>query len=95
MSKNSEILNNWNKDISNYPHLKFDEAVCLYKQGKRNEVICGTLYKIYDFVSKDVLKKINNSSYDLEDIISSVTVAWIEVLDEGILEKVIKIDDYL
>jgi hypothetical protein len=93
---NSEILNNWHKSISIYPKLSIIDAKKLLlqireeqnkilKKEKRDYLICGTLYVIYDFIKYNAFLLLNNSTYDIDDIISTTCEIWIDYLDKEIL----------
>lgn len=96
---NSEILNNWYKSISVYPKLSIidakknlleikEEQNERLKKEKRDYLICGTLYVIYDFIKENDFLLLNNATYDIDDIISTTCEIWIDYLDkEKLLEK--------
>ena len=71
MKNNSDILNNWYKSISIYPKLniidakklllqKREEQNEILKKEKRDYLICGTLYVIYDFIKENDFFLLNN-----------------------------------
>lgn len=83
------ILNEWLIQISQYDKLKFNEAQELYKKAliSRNDelrkmymdkVILGTLYVLYNYISRNELLIFSSSFYDMNDIISSFVEVWIE-----------------
>lgn len=88
------ILNEWLIQISQYDKLKFNEAQELYKKAliSRNDelrkmymdkVILGTLYVLYNYISRNELLIFSSSSYDMNDIISSFVEVWIEKIYDG------------
>ena len=96
MKTNSEILNNWYKSISIFPKISIMDAKKILleireekderiKKEKRDYLICGTLYVIYDFIKENDFFLLNNPTYDLDDIISTICEIWIDYLDKEIL----------
>lgn len=97
--KNAEyILFEWNKQISCYYKLNFDEAQKLYikminssgnlKELLRERLITGTLYLIPKFISKSLLPYLKSNSYDMNDIINTCNELLINIIDSGKLLEI-------
>lgn len=98
MEKYCEALEKWKESLSLYPSLDFNAAKKLYKdmfstydiqlkEEKRNELITGTLYVLYDFIKANLLLYLDNSSFSMDDIISACSEVWIQLIDAGNLLK--------
>ena len=98
MNKNITILDNWNKEISIYDRLDLKSAKELYieiknetnektKLRKRNKLIEGTLYVIYEHI-KNKLYFLYSSKYDMDDIINICNEIWTIMIDNGKLENI-------
>lgn len=90
MNENLIKLEKWYDGIKNIPQLKLKEAKEISEsllinpdEYKRENLITGTLYVIYNFIKKSGLLVINNSSYNMDDIISVCCESWIELIDNN------------
>ena len=99
MKNNLEILNEWEKTISNYPKFKFTEAKELYqkiqnitdsnlKRTYMQKLIMGTLYVVANFIKSSGLLCLNSVSYDMNDIISVSNEIWINKINLGKLLEI-------
>lgn len=99
MKNNIEKLENWYNQICNYEKLNFNDAKKLYieiineedtlkKDIKRNKLIEGTLYVVYNFVKKNVFCNLESTTYDIEDILCICNEIWINKIDNGKLLRV-------
>lgn len=88
------ILNEWLIQISQYDKLRFNEAQGFYKKAllSKNDdlrkmymdkIILGTLYVLYNYISRNELLIFSSSSYDMNDIISSFIEVWIKKIYDG------------
>ena len=87
-------------DLSKKEKLSFKEARKLYikmqitnneelKKKYRERIIIGTLYYVKDYVyEKSKLGLFETGSYDLDDIMSDLSIEWVKKIDEGSLIKV-------
>ena len=101
-SGSEQVLNEWLIQISQYDKLRFNEAQTLYKKAllsKNNDlrkeymdkVILGTLYILYNYISRNELLIFSSSSYDMNDIINSFTEVWIKKIYDG---ELVNTDSY-
>lgn len=99
MENNITILNEWNKSISDYPKINFNDAQKLYvelvncndmnsKNKLKDNLITGTLYIVLEFIKKNGLIYLNSSSYDMSDIISICNEIWLKKINSGVLLNV-------
>ena len=57
------------------------------KEGLQEELLMGTIHEVYKFIKDNGLISLCDTGYvELEDLISSLTLAWAENLDEKLLE---------
>ena len=95
-------LEEYFKQISTFQKLKINEAKELYKKainteneelkkGYMDELILGTLHVVYNYIKNSNLEIFTSQSYDMNDIISSFTEAWIRRLYNG---ELLKVDGY-
>ena len=88
------ILNEWLIQISQYDKLRFNEAQDFYKKAllSKNDdlrkmymdkIILGTLYVLYNYITRNELLIFSSSSYDMNDIISSFIEVWIKKIYDG------------
>lgn len=98
MEKNEKILLSYEKQIAGYPHLKFKDAVPLYKKIKEtddknlqksymDELIIGTLYIIPKYIRETNILMFCNQNYDAWDIINAFNETWIRKIRADILLK--------
>lgn len=98
IERNKLILEKWGKSIKDLPKLSYKEAQELYKEYLketdkikkikiRKEIISGTLHEVYTYLNKNGLIFLNNSSYDMDDIISCSVEYLIKYIDDGNLLK--------
>ena len=94
MGKNKEMLKEWKKEIKEYEKLTLQQAQELYKRINecdnkiikkqlRDKLIMGTLYVVYRFIETNGYIYMNDTSYDMNDIINATIEAWIKKLDSG------------
>lgn len=98
MSENAKILNEWCEQIASYPKLSLSEAIKMYqlflradnqkeKLKIREEIICGTLHIMAEFIAANSCFFINNGTFDMNDVINACNEEWIKAIDSGILLK--------
>lgn len=98
MEKNEKILLSYEKQIAGYPHLKFKDAVPLYKKIKEtddknlqksymDELIIGTLYIIPKYIRETNILMFCNQNYDAWDIINAFNETWIRKIRADALLK--------
>ena len=92
-----EELENWYKSIASYKKLSLTEAKELKlkmekttdpneKEKLREEMILGTLYKVYEFLKKTFIVDMQAINYDVSDLINATCLTWIEkVVDSDFL----------
>ena len=95
MEKNKNKLEEWEKEISKYEKLNFNDAKQMYiefincdnqkKERIREELILGTLYVVCNFIKNSGLLYMNSYYYDMSDIIATCNEIWIKKIDEGML----------
>ncbi len=94
-------LEEYYRKIEKFDKLKIEEAkeLCRKAFSVENEklkklyldkVILGTLYVVYNYVSRNKLSIMTSSSYDINDIISSYNEIWIKKIYNGDLLNVQK-----
>lgn len=94
MDNNELILNQWEKQISNYEKLTIDAAQNLYKKAslttdpnlKKNymdSLVLGTLYVILQYIKKNQLSFFIKPPYDMNDVINSFNEIWINKIYNG------------
>lgn len=92
-------LEEYYRKIEKFDKLKIEEAKELCKKAFSVEdeklkklyldkVILGTLYVVYNYVSRNKLSIMTSSSYDINDIISSYNEIWIKKIYNGDLLNV-------
>lgn len=92
-------MNELFNQISSFDRLKLVEAQELYKKAmstnnsslKKNyidKLILGTLYVVYNYISRNNLVILSTSLYDIDDIISAFTEVWIQKIYNGELLSV-------
>lgn len=95
------VLEDWLNQISNYDKLKISEAQELYKKvlstcdekTKKlyiDKIILGTLYVVYNYITRNNLSILSSGAYDINDIISSFIEIWIKKIYGGELLSVDK-----
>lgn len=96
------ILNEWQKQISQYDKLKLSDAKKLSRKGLESDdktvkklymekVILGTLYVVYNYITKNNLFIFSANAYDINDIISSFVEVWIKKIYAG---ELLNVDKY-
>ena len=95
MEKNKNKLEEWEKEISKYEKLNFNDARQMYiefincddqkKEIIREELILRTLYVVCNFIKNSGLLYMNSYYYDMSDIIGTCNEIWIKKIDEGML----------
>lgn len=94
MNNNELILNQWEKQISNYEKLTIDAAKNLYKKASlttdpdlkktyMNSLVLGTLYVILQYIKRNQLSFFIKPPYDMNDVISSFNEVWINKIYNG------------
>lgn len=102
MNSSDLALNEWLKQISQYDKLKLNEAqeLCLKAFNTSDEkikkiyidkVVLGTLYVVYNYITRNNLFILTSSSYDINDIISSFIEIWIQKIHNG---ELLNVDKY-
>lgn len=92
-------LEEYYRKIEKFDKLKIEEAKELCRKAFSSEdeklkklyldkVILGTLYVVYNYVSRNKLSIMTSSSYDINDIISSYNEIWIKKTYNGDLLNV-------
>ncbi len=88
------VLKEWQKQISGYDKLKFSDAQKLCREAFQtsnekvkklymDKVILGTLYVVYNYITRNNLSIFSSRAYDTNDIISSFTEIWIKKIYDG------------
>lgn len=96
------VLKEWLKQISQYDKLKLSEAQELCRKGFESldesrkklymdKVILGTLYVVYNYITRNNLSILSARGYDTNDIISSFVEIWIKKVYDG---ELLSIDKY-
>lgn len=96
------VLNEWLKQISQYDKLKLSEAQELcrkvfetsdesIKKLYMDKVILGTLYVVYNYITRNNLSIFSSRAYDTNDIISSFVEIWIKKIYDG---ELLYVDKY-
>jgi len=96
------VLNEWLKQISQYDKLKLSEAQELCRKAFEtldetrkklymDKIILGTLYVIYNYITRNNLSIFSSRAYDTNDIISSFVEIWIKKIYDG---ELLSIDKY-
>ena len=94
MSNNDLILNQWEKQISNYEKLTIDAAKNLYekinlttdpnlKKAYMDRLVLGTLYVVLQYIKRNQLSFFIKPPYDMNDVISSFNEVWINKIYNG------------
>lgn len=102
MNSSDLVLNEWLKQISQYDKLKLSEAQELCRKAFEtldetrkklymDKVILGTLYVIYNYITRNNLSIFSSKAYDINDIISSFVGIWIKKIYEG---ELLYVDKY-
>lgn len=102
MNSSDLVLNEWQKQISGYDKLKLSEAqeFCrkafetsdeTIKKLYMDKVILGTLYVVYNYITRNNLSIFSSGAYDTNDIISSFVEIWIKKIYDG---ELLNIDKY-
>lgn len=92
-------MNELFNQISSFDRLKLVEAQELYKKAMStnnsslkkdyiDKLILGTLYVVYNYISRNNLVILSTRLYDIDDIISAFTEAWIQKIYNGELLRV-------
>ncbi len=93
-----EKLDSWFNDYKCFEKLKFNKAKEKYIQMKntdnlnekkklRSEIICGTMYKIYEYLKEKKFILLCSDEYDINDIIEEFTYKWINAIDNDYFNK--------
>lgn len=102
MNSSDLVLNEWLKQISQYDKLKLSEAQELCRKAFEtsdeaikklymDKVILGTLYVVYNYITRNNLSIFSSRAYDTNDIISSFVEIWIKKIYEG---ELLYVDKY-
>lgn len=102
MNSSDLVLNEWQKQISGYDKLKLSEAQELCRKAFEtsdetikklymDKVILGTLYVVYNYITRNNLSIFSSRAYDTNDIISSFVERWIKKIYDG---ELLSIDKY-
>lgn len=102
MNSSDLVLNEWLKQISGYDKLKLSEAQKLCRKAFETsdetiqklymeKVILGTLYVVYNYITRNNLSIFSSRAYDTNDIISSFVEIWIKKIYDG---ELLNIDKY-
>lgn len=102
MNSSDLVLNEWLKQISQYDKLKLSEAQELCRKAFEtsdeaikklymDKVILGTLYVVYNYITRNNLSVFSSKAYDTNDIISSFVEIWIQKIHNG---ELLNIDKY-
>lgn len=97
--KNKEVLKCWYDKISHFEKLRLNEAKKLFieiqkeknlvlKKQKRERLINGTLYVVINYLLNNGFEFLNNTAYDMNDIINTCNEIWISIIDDGSLLKI-------
>lgn len=89
----------WYEKISSFKRLSLNEARDLLNKANNiedenlkksyiDQVILGTLYVIYNHIKSYSLNLLSDSTYDMDDIISTFVEVWIKSIKDGKLFKV-------
>ena len=93
-----EKLDSWFEMFKDAKKLKISEAKelakrisnsgsQLEKERLQEELLCGTISEVYKFIKDNGLISLCDTGYvELDDLISSLTLAWAEDLDKKVLE---------
>lgn len=93
-----ERLDSWFEMFKDAKKLKISEAKelakrisnsgsQLEKERLQEELLCGTISEVYKFIKDNGLISLCDTGYvELDDLISSLTLAWAEDLDKKVLE---------
>lgn len=102
MNSSDLVLNEWIKQISQYDKLKLSEAQELCRKAFEtsdeaikklytDKVILGTLYVVYNYITRNNLSIFSSRAYDINDIISSFVEIWIKKIYGG---ELLYVDKY-
>lgn len=102
MNSSDLVLKEYLKQVSEYDKLKLSEAqeLCLKafessdearKKLYMDKVILGTLYVVYNYITRNNLSILSARGYDTNDIISSFTEVWIKKVYDG---ELLNVDKY-
>lgn len=102
MNSSDLVLNEWLKQISQYDKLKLCEAQELCRKAFEtsdetikklymDKVILGTLYVVYNYITRNNLSIFSSKAYDTNDIISSFVEIWIKKIYDG---ELLYVDKY-
>lgn len=102
MNSSDLVLNEWLKQISQYDKLKLSVAQKLCKKALEtsdetikklymDKLILGTLYVVYNYITRNNLSIFSSRAYDTNDIISSFVEIWIKKIYDG---ELLTIDKY-
>ena len=102
MNSSDLVLNEWLKQISQYDKFKLGEAqeLCIkafdtsdekIKKLYMDKVILGTLYVVYNYITRNNLSILSSGAYDINDIISSFIEIWIQKIYNG---ELLNVDKY-
>lgn len=94
MSNSDLILNQWEKQISNYEKLTIDVAKNIYekinltndpnlKKAYMDRLVLGTLYVVLRYIKRNKLSFFIKPPYDMNDVISSFNEVWINKIYNG------------
>lgn len=94
-------MNELFNQISSFDKLKLAEAQELYrktisvsndllKKEYMDKLILGTLYVVYNYISRNNLVVLSTRLYDIDDIISAFTEVWIQKIYNGELLSISK-----